>query len=326
MTLSRTIKASIATASLALGVLLVVVAFPHVANAGWENLTDQLAVVKPWRMLEIVVTWAAGLYVYTFVLTASMPDLKRHRALALNLGGSGISNVMPLGGAAGIGLNYAMLRSWGYNREHVARFTAVSQTITAVSKILVGLAGLVAFVTVPSLRGVVPFPEETTMAMIGLITVLVGLVVYRVGRRVTLPAYRRLRTRVGELARQTMALARSRWLPLTLGSIGYAALQLFLFELCLGAVHAGLSVGLIAAGYAVDRLLVLVPITPGGVGIVEAGVTGVLVALGGDPTLVATGVLLFRAFSYFAEIPIGGVVMFGWFAQQSFRARAHAST
>jgi uncharacterized membrane protein YbhN (UPF0104 family) len=98
-------------------------------------------------------------------------------------------------------------------------------------------------------------------------------------------------------------------------------LQLFLFELCLNAVHAGLPIALVAAGYAVDRLLTLIPVTPGGVGVVEAGVTAVLVAVGGDPTAVATGVLLFRAFTYFAEIPLGGAVILGWFTHRTLGLR-----
>jgi uncharacterized membrane protein YbhN (UPF0104 family) len=315
----------IAVASLTCAAVLVVVVLPKVANAGWEDLSDQVAQLTLWRLLEIAVTWAAGLYVYTFVLTAAMPKLKRRRALALNLGGSGISNVLPFGGAAGIGLNYAMLRSWGYDREHVTRFTVVSQIVTALSKLLIGLAGLIAVVTTPSLRAVAPLPEETTVTLALAGCVSVAVAVFHIGTRVRLPVYRRLRAKVTTLLRQTAQFAQHRWLPLTFGVVGYAALQLVLFELCLNAMHTGLPVTIVAAGYAVDRLLTLIPVTPGGVGVVEAGVTAALVAVGGDPTSVATGVVLFRAFSYFAEIPIGGAVVLGWFANHTLRLRRAAA-
>jgi uncharacterized membrane protein YbhN (UPF0104 family) len=318
---SRAVRITAALASIALAVVLVAVALPKVANAGWDDLSDHLAQVTLWRLLELVGTWAAGLYVYTFVLTAALPKLKRRRALALNLGGSGISNVLPFGGAAGIGLNYAMLRSWGYDREHVARFTVVSQTVTALSKVLLGAAGLIAIVTVPALRAVVPLPEETTVLVVLVGCACVAAAAFRIGARLTLPAYRRLRASVVTLLKQTAELLHRGWLPLTAGTVGYAALQLFLFELCLNAVHAGLPIALVAAGYAVDRLLTLIPVTPGGVGVVEAGVTAVLVAVGGDPTAVATGVLLFRAFTYFAEIPLGGAVILGWFTHRTLGLR-----
>jgi uncharacterized membrane protein YbhN (UPF0104 family) len=320
----RPVRVAVALASLTFAVLLVTVALPKIANAGRDDLSDQLAQVTPWRLFELALTWAAGLYVYSFVLTAALPKLKRRRALALNLGGSGISNVLPFGGAAGIGLNYAMLRSWGYDREHVARFTVVSQTVAALSKVLIAVVGLIAIATVPTLRAVVPLPEEATLvfALAGCACVIAVSV--RVGARLTLPAYHRLRANVITSLRQAAELVQRGWLPLTAGTLGYAVLQLILFELCMNAVHAGLPIAIVAAGYAVDRLLTLIPITPGGVGIVEAGVTALLVAVGGDPAAVATGVLLFRAFTYFAEIPIGGAVILGWFARHALLRRARA--
>jgi uncharacterized membrane protein YbhN (UPF0104 family) len=38
------------------------------------------------------------------------------------------------------------------------------------------------------------------------------------------------------------------------------------------------------------------------------------VAFGADPALAASGVLLYRGFTYYVEIPLGGVVALGWFA------------
>ncbi|MDX6288072.1 MAG: putative heme transporter [Frankiales bacterium] len=313
--------ASIATAGALLGVV-----FPHVAHAGWDDVTEQVAAIPIVRLLELAVIWAAGLYAYSFVLTAALPGLNRRRALALNLGGSGVSNVIPFGGAAGIGLNYAMLRSWGYDRARVARFTVVSQTIAAASKIIVALCGLVALATLPAIRDLAPSPDGKTWGWIAAGVGGLAVAAFLLRRSIRIPAYSHLHARLGAFWTQTTELVRRHWVPMTAGALGYAALQLLLFELCLNAVHPGLSVTLVAAGYAVDRMLTLVPITPGGVGVVEAGVTAVLVALGGDPTSVATGVLLFRGFSYFAEIPIGGAVALGWLTRRSLRFRSESAT
>jgi uncharacterized membrane protein YbhN (UPF0104 family) len=300
--------------------------FPHVAHAGWDDVTDQFASISIARLVELAVIWAAGLYVYTFVLTAALPGLKRRRALALNLGGSGVSNVVPFGGAAGIGLNYAMLRSWGYDRARVASFTVVSQSVAAVSKIVVGLCGLIALAALPAVRNLVPLPGKGTWAWVAIVVTALAATAFLLRGRITFPAYTRVRGGLAGFWTQTKELVRRHWLAMTVSALAYAALQLLLFELCLNAFHPGLSVTIVAAGYAVDRLLTLIPITPGGVGVVEAGVTAVLVALGGDPTSVATGVLLFRAFSYFAEIPIGGAVALGWLTRHSLRTRATSST
>jgi uncharacterized protein (TIRG00374 family) len=85
--------------------------------------------------------------------------------------------------------------------------------------------------------------------------------------------------------------------------------------------------GAVLAAYAVERMLTLVPITPGGVGVVETAATAVLVGFGADPVGAAAGVVLFRVFSYLIEIPLGAVVAAAWFARtRSARLRAAGAT
>ena len=83
-----------------------------------------------------------------------------------------------------------------------------------------------------------------------------------------------------------------------------------------------MTIGAVLAAYAVERMLTLVPITPGGVGVVETAATAVLVGFGADPVGAAAGVILFRIFSYLIEIPLGAVVAATWFA----RSRRIAAT
>ena len=47
------------------------------------------------------------------MLAAALPGLDLRRGLLLNLSGSAVSNVMPLGGAVGTALNWQMAR-WGH--------------------------------------------------------------------------------------------------------------------------------------------------------------------------------------------------------------------
>jgi uncharacterized membrane protein YbhN (UPF0104 family) len=50
--------------------------------------------------------------------------------------------------------------------------------------------------------------------------------------------------------------------------------------------------------------------------VVEAGTAAALIALGGAPAQVAAAVLLYRSFTFLAEIPVGGAWAIGWFASQ----------
>jgi uncharacterized protein (TIRG00374 family) len=59
------------------------------------------------------------------------------------------------------------------------------------------------------------------------------------------------------------------------------------------------------ASWALVRLVTAIPITPSGIGIVELGLTGALVAAGGDQTEVVTAVLLYRLFTWLPPIVIG---------------------
>lgn len=68
------------------------------------------------------------------------------------------------------------------------------------------------------------------------------------------------------------------------------------------------------AGFALARLLSVVPVTPGGVGVIEWGVGAYLVA-SLDPAAAArvtTAVLLARALTYVLPIPLGAVAYAGW--------------
>jgi uncharacterized protein (TIRG00374 family) len=96
------------------------------------------------------------------------------------------------------------------------------------------------------------------------------------------------------------------------GTGGYWLLQGLLLGLCLIAVGAPAPVPVVLAGLLVERTMTLLAFTPGGAGVVEVGTTGALMALGVDPTGALAGVLLFRAFVFVAEIPVGGATLAGW--------------
>jgi uncharacterized membrane protein YbhN (UPF0104 family) len=68
----------------------------------------------------------------------------------------------------------------------------------------------------------------------------------------------------------------------------------------------------VLAAFAVERVLSMLPFTPGGAGLAEAGSIATLVSLGGDPLSVTAAVLLFRAFAFLIEIPVGGAGILAW--------------
>jgi hypothetical protein len=68
------------------------------------------------------------------------------------------------------------------------------------------------------------------------------------------------------------------------------------------------------AAFAFIRLLTALPITPGGVGITELGLVGILAASAGHTASVqvTAAVLLYRAVTYLPPIPLGALACLTW--------------
>jgi len=68
--------------------------------------------------------------------------------------------------------------------------------------------------------------------------------------------------------------------------------------------------GLLLA-YCAGQIAAAVPITPGGIGVVEGSLTLALVAFGGAATVTLAAVLLYRLIAYWGCIPLGGLLWLG---------------
>jgi uncharacterized membrane protein YbhN (UPF0104 family) len=268
--------------------------------------------------LAILTTvWIAGLWTHSFVLAASLPGLTKRRGLTMNLTGSAVANVLPLGGAAGTALNFVMVRRWGFSSSAFGGFLAVTTLLNVASKLGVVLLALV---LVPILHSGSAFGPGSLLllpvplAVIAGIWILaderaavaIGSALDRVLRRT------RLREQLPDLRRSVLGLIATGWRTMSLGTVAYLALQLALLWLSFHVLDLSLGLPVLFTGLAVERLLTMVPITPGSAGVVEVGTTAALVALGGNPAGVAAGLLLFRGFTYLMEIPVGGVLLAGW--------------
>ncbi len=75
----------------------------------------------------------------------------------------------------------------------------------------------------------------------------------------------------------------------------------------------------VLAVFAFGRLISALPITPGGLGVIELGYIGGLVAAGGNEPQVVAAVLLFRVLTYGVQIPLGGFTYLVWRAKRGWR-------
>ena len=75
---------------------------------------------------------------------------------------------------------------------------------------------------------------------------------------------------------------------------------------------------LVLLAYAAAALLALIPLTPGGLGFVEAGLTGLLVVAGIDAGAAAAATLAYRLVSYWLPLPVGLVAY--WLGRRAYPA------
>ncbi|WP_329478548.1 lysylphosphatidylglycerol synthase domain-containing protein [Kribbella sp. NBC_01484] len=307
-----------------------VVLLPRAVGATWGEVGAVLGRVSAGAVVVLAVVWIAGLWAHSFVLAASLPGLTKRRGLTLSLTGSAVSNVLPLGGAAGTGLNFAMVRRWGFSRSAFGGFLAVTTLLNMISKL--GVIA-VALALVPILHSASVFGAASLvflpvpLAVVAVVWMLadervaagIGAALDKILRRK--PG--RLAGKIPELRRSILRVMRNGWRPMTAGMLAYLALQLALLWLCFHVLGISFALPVLFTALAVERLLTLVAITPGAAGVVEVGTAAALVALGGDPAGVAAGLILFRGFTYAMEIPVGGITLAIWFGiQHRTRARS----
>jgi len=328
-------------ASVAISVLLVVgifvFAIPRIASYGevLDTLRD-LTWIELWSLL---LATFFNLFTYWLANMAALPGLQLSRAAVITQTTTTVANTLPAGGAIAVGLTYDMLHSWGFTTNASTLYVLV----TGFWNIFMKLALPVLSVAILALTG-----QSSTVflaaAVIGVVVLTIAIGVFaailwkehlarRIGdlagrliAAVLKPFRRRAPSGMGDRAvrfrRDTIGLIERRWLALTV-TTAVSQLALF-FVLLLSLRHVGVSEAEVStaqllAVFAFGRLLSTVPITPGGLGVIELGYIGGLVAAGGAQPDVVAGVLLFRVLTYGIQIPIGGVTYLIWKRKRSWR-------
>ena len=90
-------------------------------------------------------------------------------------------------------------------------------------------------------------------------------------------------------------------------SVGKSLFDYLALVATLYAVHARPDPSLVLLAYVTGSFLGMVPLTPGGLGFVEAGLTGTLVLAGVDAGAAAAATLAYRLVSFWLPLPVGGL-------------------
>jgi putative heme transporter len=313
-----------------LAIVLVVWWLPQMASTSWGAVLETLEHIDPRSVLMLYGLMCLGLWCYTFTLTGSLPGLRHVQALIVNLCGSSAGNFLPGGGAAGVAVTYAAFRSWGFSRRAISTSIIVTGVWNFIARMIFPMTALIALLVA---GGKLP-PAVIRGGLIGAIAGLMLLALFiatlaservtrSVGRalnRVLRLLHRRFRSMhevgvdafIADQRVRMVRVVRNGGAKMTFGLVGYFAVFYVLFWQSLHIVGLRMTFSHMFAAYAVGRLLSAIGVTPGGVGVTEAGAVAVLIAFGADPALALSGTVLFSLFTHVMEVPLGITAFAAW--------------
>jgi uncharacterized protein (TIRG00374 family) len=282
----------------------------------YRRLTD----VDPVWWIALVATSSAGIWCMCAVQRLALNRPRWFPVISSQLAGAAFSKVVPGGSAAAAALQARMLTQAGLTPAAVA--TGLTAGALLLLEALAGLpllalpavalggripdgllqaagVGLAVFVLLFALGGVL-LTSDHTLRTIGRALRMAekrwrhGLVGSdRLPQRL-FDERDLLRRSLGGAWVQAVALAAGRWI--------FDFLSLYAALLAVGA-RPPLYVALVA--YSVAQLLGQLPLTPGGLGVVEAGLTGTLALAGVAAAPAALATLAYRLVSYWLSLPVG---------------------
>ncbi|HET6174447.1 MAG TPA: YbhN family protein [Gaiellales bacterium] len=317
-----------------IAVVLVVGVFafvlPRVADYG--QVWDAIASLSTLGVISLIAASIVNLLTFAPPWMAALPGLSFWHALVMSQASTAAASVLPGGDAVGIALSYSMLRRWGFTPEEVA----VGSAATTVWNAFANVVFAVAAVALLAIAGE-SHPLLTTAAVIGSAAVAVAIALFavalyddsnarlvgqlagrlwnRVARLIRRPSVSGWDERLVDFRREAVGLLRRRWHALTVATLA-GHLTVFLVLLvalrAVGVPNNDVSFSEAFAAWALIRIITTVPITPGGIGVVELGLTGALISFGGQRAPVVAAVLLYRVLTYVPPIAIGGVCLMVW--------------
>ena len=283
---------------------------------------DRLGEVHPLAVSAVVLCETASLACVWELQRISLRTTQWFSVVTTQLAGNAFNRITPGGGATGTALQARMLADAGFTASRAATALTVQSLLVtgavAVMPILSLPAIVIAGIDVPGgLADGAWFGAGLFLTMLAIGGLLLGSrrVACRLGQVIESIANKFPRDTplkgLGERIlkerdeiRQTMG---EQW-PAALGAaVGRWAFEYFALLITLYAIGAAPEPWLVLLAFVFASVLTMIPFTPGGLGFVEAGLTGALALAGISAQEAVLATLVFRLVSFWLPLPIGAV-------------------
>jgi uncharacterized membrane protein YbhN (UPF0104 family) len=290
------------------------------AVPGLRGVLREIGDIGPgWLALAVALELASSVsFVVVFRLFFDRLEARDARALAWTTQASGA--LLPGGGAGGLAINGWLVHLTGAPVRWIARRSAALFLLGgAVSSAALVAAGLALIVGAPGPHGWLIVVLPTVVAALGTLLIAALPAILR-----SWPRAPRWLASIGAGVREGEEMTfhrRPNWR--LLGALGYLVFDVAVLWVILRAVGAAPSIAALMLGYSIGYAANWVPI-PGGIGVLDAGLTGALVLYGVSPARAAAAVIVYHAIAFWVP-GIGGVLAYLRLRPRLVRAGADIS-
>lgn len=239
--------------------------------------------------------------------------------IAAQLASNALSNIAPGGGPVGAALQYRMFVTAGLQRRPVvSALTAVNLLVLAVGLGL-PLLSIPALFTGPVNRNLLDAAGTAVVAFVALVAI--GTLLKKTDRPMVWAAtiaqairnWLRKRSepitdlpqRLLDSREQITTVLDGRWKRALSVTVGRWLLDFLTLEVALVAIGSAAPPSRALMAFAAAKALANIPVTPGGLGFVEAGMTALLTLAGVSPGDAVLATFAYRLFSYWLPLPFG---------------------
>src|SRR5512132_636184 len=324
----------VVSAAITVAVLVVVFVgiFPKVAD--YSDAWSSIQQMPTAYLVALAVATVANIAVYVWPLQAALPGLSYGPGFVVRQTSFAISNAVPAGGAVGLGVQYGMLDSYGFGAAAAAGAIAIVSIFNVFATLVMPVLGVLALLASGVVKGTYLLTAAVGVLAV-VVAVIAGTMVLRseqgartVGRwaeRLVNPLTRGLAHgrsidltgRILEFRSSVVGVMQARWVQVTVSSLllqltSWAILVLALRGLEAGAGGVTVTWTEALAAFSFARIASFIPVTPGGLGTVDAALTALLTGYGATSSQALAADLVWRAATYVPQVVLGALTFLWW--------------
>ncbi len=280
---------------------------------------DELGTIQPLWFAAMAVLQVLSLVCLWEVQRIALADPPWSPVAESQLAGNALSKIAPAGGAVGGALQYRMLVERGVDRARAATGVTAVNLLTFAVVLALPVLAIPTFLRGAVDRGLVEATLIGVVVFVVLLAVSIALLAFDrplcwVGGRVqairnrlrrSSEPIRHLPDRLRRERDRLLATLGPRWKLALAATVGRWAFDYLTLLAALAAVGSTPKPALVLLAFCAAQVLAQVPVTPGGLGFVEAGLTATLALAGVGAGNAVLATLAYRLFSYWLPLPVG---------------------